>query len=163
MRLHWTMALTGAALCGLIFAGAARAQTDAPQEPVVAPGDAAAAAPAVAPAPAAAPAADQPAAAADATPAAPRKIKPKKKPTNTVAVTVTNSRATKLVELQAGLAGSGKLRKIAGPLAPGKKAATNAPRGKDCLIDLHGKFDDGQTMDAAGVDACTQKVLNLTE
>ena len=28
-------------------------------------------------------------------------------------------------------------------------------------VDLHGTFDDGQTMDATGVDVCADKTLNL--
>ncbi len=31
------------------------------------------------------------------------------------------------------------------------------PRGKDCQVDLHGAFDDGQTMDADGVDVCANR------
>ena len=167
---RWALALLGGAMFGLVALGAASAQTAdpqqpvAPQQPVVPPAESA---PAAAQPAAAQPAAAEPAAAPATEPApAPKKAKPKKKKAaaTTVAVTIRNSRTAKLVELKAGLAGADKMTKIAGPLSPGKEAAARVPRGKkDCLIDLSGMFDDGQTMDAAGVDACAQKVLNLTE
>ena len=174
---RWIVALFGGAMFGLIALSAASAQTADPQQPVapqqpVVPPAAAEPAPAAAVPAAAQPAAAEPAAAAAAPAAepapapAPKKAKPKKKKVaaTTVAVTIRNSRTAKLVELKAGLAGADTMKKIAGPLAPGKDVAARVPRGKkDCLIDLSGTFDDGQTMDAASVDACAQKVLNLTE
>jgi len=52
---------------------------------------------------------------------------------------------------------------VQAPTGAGKTVAARAPHGKDCLIDLKGTFADGQTMDAARVDVCSQRVLNLTE
>ncbi len=151
-RSSWTTALVGAALCGLIAANAARAQTAAPAAP----------APAAATPAAAAPAAAAPAEAAPA----PKKAKVKKKkakPATTAAVTVQNSRTAGLLSLEAGVAGSDKFRKVLGKLAPGKMAGATVPRGKDCQIDLRGAFDDGQTMEASGIDVCEKRLLNLTD
>ena len=55
------------------------------------------------------------------------------------------------------------MKKVLGPLKPGKEAVARVPRGKDCKVDLHGTFDDGQTMDATGVDVCADKTFNLTD
>jgi len=91
------------------------------------------------------------------------KAKPQDQSQSTVDVTVVNSRAAGLVELQATESGFPRWKKIAGPLKAGQKAAARVPRGKDCLVDLHATFDDGQSTDATGVDACTNKTLNLTD
>jgi hypothetical protein len=130
------MALAVGAACGLIAAGAGRGQTTAP-----------------------APAAEAPAAAAPA----PAATKPKAKPTSsasTVTVTVINSRAAGLTELQAAVSGSPAWKKVLGALKPGKQAVARLP---DCQVDLHGSFDDGQTMEATGVDVCADKTLNLKD
>ncbi len=50
-----------------------------------------------------------------------------------------------------------------GKLKAGKKAAARVPKDKDCQIDLHATFADGQTTEANGVDVCSQKILNLTD
>jgi hypothetical protein len=142
-RLAWTTALATGALCGLMMGAPAFAQNAGP-----------------------APAASAPAAAAPAA-AAPKKAKPKPKtsmePGSTVEVTVVNSRAAGLVELQVTESGFPTWKKVAGPLKAGQKAAARVPRGKDCKVDLHGTFDDGQSMDAEGVDACASKTLNLKD
>ena len=41
-----------------------------------------------------------------------------------------------------------------------KQAVARLP---DCQVDLHGSFDDGQTMEATGVDVCADKTLNLKD
>ena len=82
---------------------------------------------------------------------------------SSVDVTVVNSRAADLVELQATESGFPTWKKIAGPLKTGQKAAARVPRGKDCKVDLHGAFADGQSMDAEGVDVCASKTLNLKD
>jgi hypothetical protein len=164
-RPNFTMAVASVTLLGLIAAGAARAQTSEPPQPMTPPSEA----PATVAPPAPADAASAPETTATAVvgethaPAATAPKKAKKKAANSIAVTVMNSRTTKLVALEAGPAGSDRLKKIAGPLEPGKKVAARAPRSKDCLVDLKGTFDDGETMDAAGVDVCSQRLLNLTE
>ena len=144
-RLNWTMALAGAALTGLIAASPARAQTGA--EP------AAPAAPAVS-APTAAP--------AEAAPA-PKKAKKKANSASSVPVSVWNSRSADLTELQVAVSGSDKFEKVLGKLKAGKKTGAHVPKGKDCQIDLRATFADGQTTEGRGVDACADRVLNLTD
>jgi len=34
---------------------------------------------------------------------------------------------------------------------------------KACLFDLHGDYADGTTTEAAGIDLCKDKTLNLTD
>ncbi|RBP04064.1 hypothetical protein DFR50_14136 [Roseiarcus fermentans] len=144
-RFDWTMALAGAALVGLI-AGGAQAQTAEP------------AAPAAAAEPAAAPAASAP-----AKPAAKKAKKKTAASGGAIAVSVWNSRAADLTELQVAPAGSDAFKKALGKLKAGKKTGARVPKTKDCLIDLHATFADGQVTEASGVDVCTQKVLNLTD
>ena len=91
------------------------------------------------------------------------KAEPAPKPLSTVKVIVTNSRPASLVELRAGVSGSGKMRKVLGALKPGKDAVARLPRGEGCQVDLHGAFDDGQTLDSTGVDICAQHTVDLTD
>ncbi len=145
---QWTLkAARAAAVVGLFAASAAQAQTTLPAAPapaVVAPSDA-----------------------APAAPPAPKKAKKAAKPASAsaagVAVTVRNSRTVDLTELQAAEAGGPAFKKVLGNLKAGKTASATVPQGKDCKIDLHATFADGQTTEAEGVDVCTQKLLNLTE
>ena len=95
--------------------------------------------------------------------AAAAKAKDPAKPLPPVHVTVVNSRAAGLVELQASISGSEKMKKVLGSLKPGKKAVAYMPRGKDCQVDVHGAFDDGQTMEATGLDICADSTLNLSD
>jgi hypothetical protein len=97
--------------------------------------------------------------------AAPMKSEPKPKTPagGTVTVTVTNSRKADLVELQAAESGSANWTKVLGALKAGQKASAKVPRGNICLVDLHGKFADGQSMDASKVDVCADKTVNLTD
>ena len=164
-RRNCTASLAGGALAVLIAGSGAGAQIvqsaapDAPFAQALTVGQA----PTVGEAPAAV---EAPAAAETPAPAAPAVKKPKPKrnaAANTVAVTVMNSRTAGLVELQAATAGSDKMKKVASALKPGKKVSAHLPRGKDFLVDLHATFDDGQSTDATGLDACTNRTLNLTE
>ena len=100
-----------------------------------------------------------------ATQAAP-KPKPKANPAGAVTVTtvvVTNSRKADLVELQAAESGSADWKEVLGPLKSGKQASAKLPQASDCRFDLRGTFDDGQSMDASGVNVCADKTLNLTD
>jgi hypothetical protein len=106
-----------------------------------------------------------PALAQNAAPA-PAKLKPAAKTTdaaNTVAVTVTNSRKADLVQLQAAESGSVAWKKVLGPLKAGAHATAVLPRQFNCRVDLHGTFADGKSMDAADLEVCPEKTLNLTE
>ena len=97
--------------------------------------------------------------------AAPMKSEPKPKTPagGTVTLTVTNSRKADLVELQAAESGSANWTKVLGALKAGEKASAKVPRGNLCRVDLHGKFADGQSMDASKVDVCADKTVNLTD
>ena len=77
--------------------------------------------------------------------ATPAKPKPNAKTSpgaTTVVVTVTNSRKADLIQLQAAEPGSANWTKV---------------------LDLHGTFADGQSMEASGIDVCADKTLNLTD
>ena len=105
-----------------------------------------------------------PAPAADSTAAKPKpKPKPKKPVEATIAVEVTNSRAVGLTALVAAISGTPDSKKIAGPLAAGKKTTAHLAHDKACLFDLHAVFEDGAVTDAQGVELCKDKKINLTE
>jgi hypothetical protein len=108
-----------------------------------------------------APATSTPAAPAAAAPAADEKAKPKPKPT--ITVIVTNSRKTGLAELDATPQGASESKKILTKLAAGKKATIRLPKGKSCVYDLHGSYDDGTSADMSAVDLCKDGKINLVE
>ena len=145
MNVKRKLTLAVCALCGgaLLAAGAGFAQTAAPL-------------------PAADSAGAVPAPASDKTAAKP-KPKPKKPAEATIAVEVTNSRAVGLTSLVGAISGTPDSKKIAGPLAPGKKATVHLAHDKACLFDLHAVFEDGAVTDAQGVELCKDKKINLTE
>ena len=89
--------------------------------------------------------------------------KPKGNPAVTVSVTVTNSRKADLIQLEAAKSGSADWKKVVGPVKSGKQASAKLPQGSDCRFDLRGTFDDGESMDASGVNVCADKTLNLTD
>jgi hypothetical protein len=144
MNVKRKLTLAVCALCGgaLLAAGAGFAQTM--------------------PLPAADSAGAVPAPAADSTAAKP-KPKPKKPAEATIAVEVTNSRAVGLTSLVGAISGTPDSKKIAGPLAPGKKTIAHLAHDKACLFDLHAVFEDGAVTDAQGVELCKDKKINLTE
>jgi hypothetical protein len=105
---------------------------------------------------------------AEPAPAATAKPKPKPSPkapadASTISIVVTNSRKTDLVELQAAESGSVSWKKVLGALKAGQQASATFPRNFNCRVNLHGKFADGQTMEADDVEVCAQKTLNLTD
>ena len=96
--------------------------------------------------------------------AAPSKPKPKANTAGPpVTVTVTNSRKANLVWLAAAEPGSANWTTVLGVVKAGKKASTKLSRVSDCHVDLHGRFADGQSMDASGFNVCADKTLNLTD
>lgn len=115
------------------------------------------------------PARAQTAAPGAASPPAGAKAAPKPKPKAnragavTVTVMVTNSRKVDLVQLQAAESGSADWKQVLGPVKSGKQASAKLPQASDCRFDLRGTFDDGQSMDASGIDVCADKTLNLTD
>jgi len=146
MNLKRKLTLAVCALCGgaLLAAGAGFAQTM--------------------PLPAADSAGAVAAPAADSTAAKPKpKPKPKKPAEATIAVEVTNSRAVGLTSLVGAISGTPDSKKIAGPLAAGKKTIAHLAHDKACLFDLHAVFEDGAVTDAQGVELCKDKKINLTE
>ena len=146
MKLKRKLTLAVCALCSgaLLAAGAGFAQT--------------------APLPAADSAGAVPAPAPDKTAAKPKpKPKPKKPAEATIAVEVSNSRAVGLTALVGAISGTPDSKKIAGPLAAGKKVIVHLAHDKACLFDLHAVFEDGAVTDAQGVELCKDKKINLTE
>ena len=91
--------------------------------------------------------------------------KPKSKANRAVAVTVTvmNWRKADLVQLEAAMSGSADWKKLVGPVKSGKQASVKLPQASDCRFDLRGTFDDGESMDASGINVCADKKLNLTD
>jgi hypothetical protein len=79
-----------------------------------------------------------------------------------VTVRVTNSRKANLVWLAAE-PGSANWTTVLGVVKVGKKASTKLSQVSDCHVDLHGRFADGQSMDASGFNVCADKTLNLTD
>ena len=80
-----------------------------------------------------------------------------------VTVRVTNSRKANLVWLAAAEPGSANWTTVLGVVKAGKKASTKLSQVSDCHVDLHGRFADGQSMDASGFNVCADKTLNLTD
>ena len=96
--------------------------------------------------------------------AVPMKSKPKPKTPagGTVTVTVTNWREADLVELQAAESGSANWKKVLGELKAGQWTSAKVPQGKNCRVDLRGKYADGKSADVSNVDICADKSVNLT-
>jgi hypothetical protein len=95
---------------------------------------------------------------------APMKSKPKPKTPagGTVTLTVTNWRQADLVELQAAESGSDKWKTVLGALKAGQWTSAKVPQGKNCHVDLRGKYADGTSADVSNVDICADKTVNLT-
>ena len=91
------------------------------------------------------------------------KPKPKARPAVAVTVMVMNSRKADLVQLEAAMSGSADWKKLVGPVKSGKQASAKLPQASDCRFDLRGTFDDGESMDASGINVCADKKLNLTD
>ena len=91
------------------------------------------------------------------------KPKPKANPAVTVTVMVMNSRKVDLVQLEAAESGSANWKKVVGPVKSGKQASAKLPKASDCRFDLRGTFNDGESMDASGINICADKTLNLTD
>jgi hypothetical protein len=94
--------------------------------------------------------------------AAPVKSKPKTPAGGAVMVKVINWRMADLVELQAAESGSASWRKVLGALKAGQWTTAKLPQGKNCHVDLRGKYADGQSADVSNVDICADKTVNLT-
>jgi hypothetical protein len=94
--------------------------------------------------------------------APPMKPKPKTPAGGTVTVKVMNWREADLVELQAAESGSANWKKVLGALKAGQWTSAKVPQGKNCRVDLRGKYADGKSADVSNVDICADKTVNLT-
>jgi hypothetical protein len=96
--------------------------------------------------------------------AAPMKSKPKPKTPagGTVTVKVINWREADLVELQAAESGAANWKKVLGALKAGQWTSAKLPQGKNCHMDLRGKYADGKSAEVSNVDICADKTVNLT-
>jgi hypothetical protein len=92
---------------------------------------------------------------------APLKSKPKTPPRGAVTVKVTNWREADLVELQVVESGSANWKKVLGALKAGQWTWAKLPQGKNCHVDLRGKYADGKSADLSKVDICTDKTVDL--
>lgn len=81
---------------------------------------------------------------------------------STVSVRVMNWREADLVELQAAESGSTNWKKVLGALKAGQWTLAQVPQGKNCRVDLRGKYADGKSTDVSNVDICSDKTVNLT-
>ena len=97
----------------------------------------------------------------DSAAAAPMKPKPKTSPGGTITVKVTNWREADLVELQATESGSANWKKVLGTLKAGQWTWAKVPQGKNCHVDLRGKYADGHLADVSNVDICADKTVDL--
>ena len=89
------------------------------------------------------------------------KSKPKTPAVGTVMVKVTNWREADLVELQAVGSGSVNWKKVLGALKAGQWTWAKVPQGKNCRVDLRGKYADGKSADMSNIDICADKTVDL--
>ena len=88
--------------------------------------------------------------------AAPMKSKPKTPAGGTVTVKVTNWREADLVELQVVESGSAHWKKALGALKAGQWTWAKVPQGRNCHVDLRGKYADGKSADLSNIDICAR-------
>ena len=48
-----------------------------------------------------------------------------------------------------------------GALKAGQSTWAKVPQGKNCYVDLRGKYADGKSADVSNVDICTDKAVDL--
>jgi hypothetical protein len=78
-------------------------------------------------------------------------------------VVVSNKRSVGLVELKVSPAGDPDPKKVAGPLAFGRKTVAHLMPAKDCRYDIRGHFADDADTEQLGVELCKDKAINLTD
>ena len=93
--------------------------------------------------------------------AAPMKSKPQTPRAGAVTVKVTNWREADLVELQVAESGSTNWKKVLGALKAGQWTWAKLPQGKNCHVDLRGKYADGKSADVSNFDICSDKTVDL--
>ena len=94
-------------------------------------------------------------------PAAAALMKSKTPAGGTVTVKVTNWRNADLVELQVVESGSANWKKVLGALKAGQWTWAKVPPGKNCHVDLRGKYADGKSAGVSNVDICADKTVDL--
>ncbi len=97
----------------------------------------------------------------ESAPGAAATMKPKAPAGGAITVKVTNWREADLVELQVVESGSANWKKVLGVLKAGQWAWAKLPQGKNCHVDLRGKYADGKSADVSNVDICTDKTVDL--
>ena len=93
--------------------------------------------------------------------AATMKSKPKTPAGGTITVKVMNWREADLVELQVVESGSANWKKVLGVLKAGQWTWAKVPQGKNCRVDLRGKYADGKSADVSNADICADKTVDL--
>jgi hypothetical protein len=93
--------------------------------------------------------------------AARMKSKPKTPRGGVVTVKVTNWREADLVELQVAESGLANWKKVLGALKAGQWTWAKVPPGKNCHVDLRGKYADGESADVSNFDICSDKTVDL--
>ncbi len=94
-------------------------------------------------------------------PTAAAPMKPKTPAGGTVTVKVTNWREADLVELQVVGSGSANWKKVLGALKAGQWTWAKIPQGKNCHVNLRGKYADGTSADVSNLDICADKTVDL--
>jgi hypothetical protein len=94
--------------------------------------------------------------------ATPMKSKPKTTAGGTITMKVINWREADLVELEMAESGSSSWKKVLGPLKAGQWTSVKVSQGKNCHVDLRGKYADGKSADVSNVEICADKTVNLT-
>jgi hypothetical protein len=97
----------------------------------------------------------------ESSPAGVAPMKPKTPAGGTVTVKVTNWREADLVELQVVESGSANWKKVLGAVKAGQWTWAKVPQGKNCHVDLRGKYADGKSADVSNVDICADKSVDL--
>jgi hypothetical protein len=93
--------------------------------------------------------------------AAPMKSKPRAPAGGVVTVKVTNWREADLVELQVADSGSANWKKVLGTLKAGQWTWAKIPQGKNCHVDLRGKYANGESADVSKLDICAEQTIDL--
>jgi hypothetical protein len=93
--------------------------------------------------------------------ATPLKSRPKLPAGGALAVKVTNWRGADLVELDVSESGSAKWAKVLGALKAGQWTWVKVAQGKNCHVDLRGKYADGKLADVSNFDICADKTVDL--
>ena len=52
-------------------------------------------------------------------------------------------------------------KKVLGVLKAGQWTWAKVPQGKNCHVDLRGKYADGKSADVSSVDICADKTVDL--